>query len=71
MTESVACKRCGQSIRWLRTAAGKAMPVDAEPNDAGNVYLRDGLAHVLHKDETPPGDVALLMPHFATCSATR
>lgn len=63
-----SCRRCGADIRWLRTAAGKAMPVDAAPNPDGNVYLKDGLAHVLHKDEQQPANVALLMPHHATCT---
>lgn len=63
----VKCRRCGAEIRWLRTTAGKAMPVDVEPNPAGNVYLLDGLVHVLHKDEQQPANVALLMVHFASC----
>lgn len=62
-----ACRRCGKPIRWLRTEAGKAMPVDAAPNPLGNVILLKGFAHVLHKDEQQPANVALLMPHFATC----
>lgn len=63
----VDCRRCNAKIRWLRTQNGKAMPVDADPNPAGNVILVDGYAHVLHKDEPVPPDVARLYPHFATC----
>lgn len=61
------CSSCGAKIRWLRTEAGKPMPVDEAPNAAGNVVLVGGHAHVLKKDEQPPANAARLMPHFATC----
>lgn len=64
---TVECKRCHATIRWLRTENGRAMPVDADPDESGNVVLRDGYAHVLRKDEPKPANTALLMPHFATC----
>ena len=25
------CKGCGRQIDWIRTAAGKSMPIDPEP----------------------------------------
>lgn len=62
---------CGEQIRWLRTEAGKPMPVDETPNPAGNVVLVGGFAHVLHKDEEPPAGAARLMPHFATCKGLK
>lgn len=67
----VDCKRCDAKIRWLRTENGRPMPVDADPNPKANVILVDGYAHVLHKDEPKPANVALLMPHFATCDTRR
>lgn len=36
------CRACGAGIRWARTTAGKAIPLDAEPTDAGNVILEYG-----------------------------
>lgn len=61
------CRSCGAPIRWLRTEAGKPMPVDETPSPDGNVVLIGGFAHVLHKDEEPPENAARLLPHFATC----
>lgn len=74
------CRRCNALIRWARTSAGKLMPLDREPDDAGNVWLLAGrytprgaqlIAHV-GPDPTPPLDldptaVGPYMPHFATC----
>jgi hypothetical protein len=66
-----ACRSCRAPIRWERTKSGKAIPLDVEPNDGGNVVLVDGVAQVLG-----PIDVALLaadavryMPHHATCAS--
>ena len=25
------CRECGKEIRWIKTTAGKAMPVDPKP----------------------------------------
>lgn len=33
------CRACDAEIRWARTANGKAIPLDAEPNPDGNVLL--------------------------------
>lgn len=74
---TVVCKRCGESIAWVRTAdqpgrPGRAMPVDPQPNEAGNVYVRyeagKPIAHVASKVHPRPAGVPF-MPHFATCSA--
>lgn len=49
------------------------MPLDAEPNEAGNVAVRmlsptSRVARVLAKDETHDRRAEKLhMPHFATC----
>lgn len=36
------CRGCFAKITWTVTENGKAMPVDAEPNDAGNVIFLAG-----------------------------
>jgi len=73
------CRACKAPIVWARTAAsetgrgGKAMPLDATPNDGGNVAVRmlspnSRVARVLGKDETHDRRAEqLYMPHFATC----
>ena len=53
------CRGCGAPIVWIRTAAGKSMPCDAEPvlsADIGGLaaFEPDGVGHV---------------SHFATCPA--
>lgn len=69
------CRACDAPIRWARTAANdRAIPLDLEPNEAGNVLLdSDGRAHVLGSDRTLPlwlahlADSPRYMPHHATC----
>lgn len=76
------CERCGQRIVWVITVAGpngrggKAMPLDPDTSESGNVAVRAGfagrvLARVLCKDERPDTTELLAMPHFATCPAGR
>jgi hypothetical protein len=64
---------------WARTVAsetgtgGKAMPLDPEPNDEGNVAVRQTgphtyVARVLKDGESHDTYAEKLhMPHFATC----
>lgn len=33
------CRSCGARITWLKTPGGKAMPVDEDPTDDGNVVI--------------------------------
>lgn len=60
------CKKCHAPIRWVETKSGKRMPLDQQPNPAGNVVLRRGVAHVLGADDfsISPRYIA----HFATCA---
>jgi hypothetical protein len=67
------CRSCEAPIVWGKTRAGRAMPLDAEPDPAGNVVLlANGTAVVLTADEaaerrlTFPEEVRR-MPHHATC----
>lgn len=73
------CRVCRAPIVWAVTSAGpngrggKPMPLDAAPNDAGNVAVRAALAgrlvaRVLGRDENHDPVLELrAMPHFATC----
>ncbi len=74
------CSECDAPILWAATVNGKPQPLDAEPNDAGNLRLTDeyvstrmgALQRVL---VIKKGDqLGLLgeegpryMPHHATC----
>lgn len=61
------CRGCQAQIRWVKTAAGKAMPVDlartTTTEDAIILYGDDGV-----RVSAPPG-VARTghVPHFASC----
>jgi len=59
------CRSCDAHIAWVRTPAGKLMPLDAQPNPAGNVEVRDGVAIVHHQPPLTAED--LFMSHHATC----
>jgi len=62
------CSSCGAPIAWAKTGSGKAMPLDAEPNSAGNVELVGGVAKSWGSShEWPPGAVRYTS-HFATCA---
>lgn len=65
---------CDAPIKWLRTASGKRIPVDAEPNSDGNVQLAwvggEQVAIVLNAADRAAAQVdgcELYMPHHATC----
>lgn len=71
---SARCKSCGASIIWCTTTSGKQMPVDAETNAEGNVWVATDLtARVLSRREierafTPQERAEELRhSHFATC----
>lgn len=50
------CRSCGEPILWVRTAAGKMMPLDAVPRVDGNVMR-----------EFADGSRLYYVSHFATC----
>lgn len=64
---------CRAPIRMVATAAGRWMPLDRDPDPAGNVELRhDGqriVAVVLGKGDPGTPDTERWMPHWATCPA--
>jgi hypothetical protein len=64
------CRSCGAPILWVLTTHGKRMPLDAEPDPAGNVSLDQHRVATVHTG----GSLAFLavvnerwMPHHATC----
>jgi hypothetical protein len=69
------CRPCGASIVWATTVNGKAMPVDVEPAENGNVRLtydpdhpsKAPRAEVLGPLEQALEEGPLHMPHHATC----
>jgi hypothetical protein len=60
-----ACRACLAPLRWERTERGRPMPLDIDPNPAGNVVIEDGHAVVLAPGSDHPGE--RWMPHFSTC----
>lgn len=70
------CRSCGDPLLWVTTAAtGKAMPLNPEPDPAGNVVLADDLLGGASAQVLGPGEAwgarergeDLYMPHHATC----
>lgn len=68
------CKGCGAEIGWIRTPAGKAMPVDPEPvyvavDDGSDVFVTD-VGEVIHGRAVPANDGSAevaFVSHWATC----
>jgi len=71
------CRSCGAKILWAVTEKGKRMPLDAEPSEAGNIFLQhrpnqNPLA-VYTTEEQRKATKGTLMEHrlftshFATC----
>lgn len=69
------CRSCNALIRWARTTAGKAMPLDPEPDlEHGNILLclvgGEEIATVLTGNELASSRARrdpLYFAHFATC----
>ena len=62
------CRSCKAPILWAKTENGRLIPLDPEPDAAGNVALVDGVAVVLTARvlERIRG-ATLHRSHFATC----
>jgi hypothetical protein len=73
--KAVKCRgaQCGAPVFWATTTRGKAMPVDAEPADDGNVLITGDperpQATVVNPDQPPLGGWSgpLYTSHFRTC----
>lgn len=65
------CRSCGAAIIWSKTVAtGKAVPLDAEPHEDGNIGLVPAGAMVLPKEMVELGKKIgskRYRSHFATC----
>lgn len=75
------CKGCGAEIIWIKTSAGKKMPIDAEPvwiklEHGGDTFVRRDGTMVFGKkigdayDNEEDPDTNLIEAHeshFATC----
>lgn len=66
------CKSCQQVIRWKKTQAGKAIPLDPDPSEKGNIAIaNNGDAVILNQQEIEDynlrGSGLLYVCHFATC----
>ncbi len=64
------CRGCGANIYWAESTRGKAIPLDAEPAEGGNLVLQrrlDGVlvAMVVKADEMP--GAPRFVSHFSTC----
>ncbi len=64
------CRSCGQRITWLETAGGKAMPVDDDPCEEGNIVVVGGMAKVLKNAQAAAelySEEPRYVSHFVTC----
>lgn len=62
-----ACRSCHAPVVWVRTAAGKRMPLDPDPVAGGNVVVNGDVATVLPPGTPMPVGVHRYQSHFATC----
>jgi len=67
------CRSCGAKIKWIKTVAGKNMPVNPEPLsfadvDEGTVLVgEDGTAMASHGLLVDEDGMPWYESHFATC----
>ena len=59
------CKSCGAELAFVRSEAGRWMPLDLAPDPAGNIVLRGAVAHILQKGES--SNEPRYLSHFVTC----
>ena len=55
------CRGCGSQIEWIKTTAGRNMPVDPEP-----VFVIEGDGRDRPEEESRELPVAFV-PHWKTC----
>lgn len=74
MSESL-CKACGAKIRWIRTVAGKNMPVEPDLEDidsfdeGDSLVTEGGITYRKGTDfaERHPDVMMAYIPHWAVC----
>lgn len=54
---TTACTSCGARVIWTKTRNGKAMPVNAQPSERGNLALTEW-------DRPEVGDTVILAEHL-------
>lgn len=68
---SYRCKKCGKECVWLKHKdTNKPAPIEAEPSENGNIYVRGGLYRMVSKEEKQlflEKRKPLYLNHFATC----
>ena len=60
------CKSCQAPITWVKTKAGKSMPLDEVPTEKGNMVCEDGKAFAVTEMDRSLGK-QIYTSHFATC----
>jgi hypothetical protein len=70
------CSSCKSPVWWAITTAGKRMPMDPAPTDAGNMIIIDRdqpapIVKALRPREAVAPDVPRYVSHFATCPNSR
>ena len=69
------CRSCGENIRFVKTAGGKTMPINAKPDPEGTLVLigtEFGEDVTVHHVGRPEPQLELMAnprykSHFATC----
>lgn len=80
MRDTNICRGCGAPVIWVRTSAGKKMPIDAEPvwvkmETGGDTFIRADGSFVFgrkvgdaYEDDDPDSNlIEAHESHFATC----
>lgn len=63
------CRSCNARIAWLKTPAGRSMPVDVEPSLSGNIIIENAVAIVspARAIEARAAGRDTYVSHYATC----
>ena len=61
------CKGCGQEIKWVKTFAGRNMPLDPKPVKMVQVKDRPVMDGVQVESVKTGYMIDVYMPHWATC----
>lgn len=61
------CRSCGEPVRWVKTSAGKNMPLDPHPVPNGNIELVRGGHGWVAEVVDPDPEVLRYVSHFVTC----
>lgn len=61
-----SCRSCGADILWVKTVAGKRMPLNRPPDPTGNLVMQDLETCRAATPDDPPSLVRW-KSHFSTC----